>query len=78
MSTYRFLQDAYVGDRYYEAGDIGSTVDVGGTLPTDWKPNAAVDPLDAAAVDAFYVAGPQTPSSVRPHWSDDGVRLPTT
>jgi hypothetical protein len=78
MSSYRFLQDAYVGDRYYEAGTIGSTDDSGGTLPTGWVPNGNIEPLDAAAVDAFYAAGVQPLGLVRPYFTDDGVRSPVT
>jgi hypothetical protein len=61
MSAYRFLQDAYIGDRYYEAGTIYSTADVGGTLPIGWEPNGNVEPLDGDAVTAFYNAGPSPP-----------------
>jgi hypothetical protein len=65
MSSYRFLQDAYVAGRYYHAGDTASTADVGGSLPANWKPNPNVDPLDAAAVTAFFNVGPQPLGLVR-------------
>ncbi len=58
MSTYRFLQSHYIGNLYYPAGTTASTQDVGGTLPLGWPPTPSVDPLDAAAVLAFWSAGP--------------------
>jgi hypothetical protein len=64
MAQYRFLQDAYI-DRYYQAGDVASTSDVGGTLPANFIPPAAVDPLDQSAVNAFHAAGPQQLGAVR-------------
>jgi hypothetical protein len=64
MSQYRFLQDHYVNGVYYQAGTIASTFDVGGSLPTGWQPSGAVDPLDEAAVTAFYAMGPQIRASV--------------
>jgi hypothetical protein len=54
MSVYRFLQDHYIGNLYYSAGSTARTADVCGSLPTGWVP----DPLDTAAVNAFYAAGP--------------------
>jgi hypothetical protein len=78
LSTYRFLQDASVGQIYYQAGTVASTADVGGTLPVGWVPPAAVDPLDAPAATAFFNAGPQLLSSVRTQWTTLPVALPLT
>ena len=83
MSQYRFLQDAYIGTQYYLAGTTATTADIpGGTLPIDWVPGPYVDPLDTAAVNAFYAAvGPNIPVYqvlVRPQWSTIPVFSPTT
>jgi hypothetical protein len=79
MAQYRFLQDCYVGTAYFNAGDIASTADVGGLLPANFIPPAAVDPLDTAAVNAFYNAGPQTfPILIRQQWSTIPVNSPAT
>jgi hypothetical protein len=59
MSSYRFLQDAYIGGLYFPAGSTAATADAGGLLPTAWIPGPFVDPLDTPAVNAFYAAGPQ-------------------
>jgi hypothetical protein len=82
MSTYRFLQDAYVNGYYYLAGSSAATADVSptstvpNTLPIGWKPNGNVDPLDANAVTAFYALGPQPLGLVR--GSFQLVAAPTT
>ena len=65
MASYRFLQDAYVNGFYITAGDVASTADVGGTLPINFLPPAACDPLDASAVAAFFAAGVQLLTLVR-------------
>jgi hypothetical protein len=78
MSQYRFLQDASVGQFYYPAGTIASTADVGGTLPTNWLPNGDVDPLDTAAVTAFYNRGPQVAGLIRTQFVPLPVVPPTT
>jgi hypothetical protein len=62
MSRYRFLQDAYIANLSFPAGSTASTADVGGLLPTGWVPGPYVDPLDTAAVNDFYAAGPQRPA----------------
>jgi hypothetical protein len=77
MASYRFVEDCYV-DRFYQAGTIASTADVGGTLPAGWIPNNNVDPLDAAAVNAFYAQGPQPLGLVRRQWQSVDVALPVT
>jgi hypothetical protein len=77
MSQYRFLQDAYIGAQFYLAGTTASTADVaGGTLPIGWKPGPYVDPLDTAAVNAFYAVGPQVAPLARQQWSITAV-IPT-
>ena len=76
MSKYRFFQDAWVGTNNYTAGDIASTADVGGTLPTNWVPCVAVDPLDASAINAFWQAGVQLPGLVRQQWNGIPVAPP--
>src|SRR5262245_28423740 len=78
MSVYRFLQDVWVGTTYYLAGTTASTVDVGGTLPVNWPPPGAVDPLDTPAVNAFYAVGPQLCGLIRPQWATQFVAPPVT
>jgi hypothetical protein len=78
MASYRFLSDAYVGGAHILAGTVLSTQHVGGTLPNDWRPPGAVDPLDAPAVSAFYAAGVQPPPLVRSQWSTVFVAAPVT
>jgi hypothetical protein len=78
MSQYRFLQDASIGQFYYSAGTTASTADVGGTLPTNWLPNGDVDPLDTAAVTAFYNRGPQSLGLVRAQFTTQPCGPPAT
>jgi hypothetical protein len=54
---FRLLVPHYLNGRYFEAGD---TVDAAnGDIPANWQPNiAAVDPLDTAAIQAFWNVGP--------------------
>jgi len=80
MAQYRFLQDAYVGTQYFQAGTTAATADVaGGTLPIGWKPPLCVDPLDTPAVNALFAAGPQTmPILIRQQWSAIPVSPPMT
>jgi hypothetical protein len=63
MSSYRFLSDHSIRGQYYPAGTTASTADVGGSLPLNWVPSGAVDPVDPAALAAFYAAGPQVPGN---------------
>jgi hypothetical protein len=78
MATYRTLSDIYIGGGVILAGSTLSTQDVGGSLPTNWVPPGAVDPLDTPAVNAFYAAGVQPPPLVRQQWSTIPVSLPVT
>ena len=73
MSVYRFLADHYTDGGFVQAGSVASTADVGGILPAGWQPTGAVDPLDQAAVAAFYNQGPQVGWPVRQQWSGIGV-----
>jgi len=77
MAKYRFLQDCVdANGLYYRAGTVASTADVGGSLPSNFIP-AAVDPLDAAAIQAFWNAGPQQLGLCRPQWNGIGVAPPS-
>jgi hypothetical protein len=79
MSTYRFLQDHYdANGLYYQAGTTASTQDVGGSLPTGWVPTGQVDPLDTAAVNAFWAAGPMLCGAIKTQWSNLAVAAPVT
>jgi hypothetical protein len=78
MSAYRFLSDHYIGTQYFYAGTIASTADVGGTLPVNWLPSNAVDPLDTAALNAFCAIGPKPLGLVRQQWVGLFVAPPVT
>jgi hypothetical protein len=78
VSQYRMLSDHSIRGQYYQAGDIASTADVGGTLPTGWVPSNNVDPLDTPAVTAFWTAGFQPLGPVLNHWSFVTVAPPIT
>jgi hypothetical protein len=76
MAQYRLLSDHWIGELYLPAGTVASTAD--GTLPVDWVPSGAVEPLDGAAVAAFHAAGPQITPLVRAQWSGVPVFAPVT
>jgi hypothetical protein len=78
VSAYRFLQDSWIGGAYYLAGTVASTSDVGGSLPANWVPSNAVDPLDAAGAQAMWSAGPKLLGLVRQQWSSIPVNPPAT
>jgi hypothetical protein len=59
MSKYRFLSPHAIGINYFNAGDVASTSDAGGLLPTNWMPSGSVEALDTPAVNAVYSAGIQ-------------------
>ena len=63
MARYRFLQDAYIGERHYLAGTFAE-------MPTDWVPAGYVEPMDVEAVAAFFAAGPQPTPLVRQQWDN--------
>jgi hypothetical protein len=71
MAQYRALQDCYFGGAYITAGD---TV----TLPNSFVPPGALDPLDSAAVTAFFNAGPQLCGLIRAQWATQFVAPPVT
>ncbi len=73
MAQYRFLADHYTDGGFIQAGSVEATADVGGVLPAGWQPTGAVDPLDQAALAAFYAMGPQVGWPVRQQWSGIGV-----
>jgi hypothetical protein len=65
MSRYRFLSAHFINNRRYDPGEVASTSDiVGGSLPLNWIPTPAAEPLDAAAVSAFWYAGPWVNSQI--------------
>lgn len=78
MSTYRFCSDHVVGAFFYPAGTTAQTADVGGSLPVGWPPSAQCDPLDAAAVQAFWNVGPQLLGPVIGRWVGQSVAPPIT
>jgi hypothetical protein len=78
MSAYRFLQDHSISGAYYQAGTVASTADVGGTLPVNFQPTGACEPLDAPAVAAFYAMGPQLRALIRQQWVGLPVAKPVT
>jgi hypothetical protein len=57
MATWRFLSDHWINNQIIEAG---STQNDGpnGLLPSGWLPTFGVDPIDQAAIQAFWNAGP--------------------
>ena len=56
MSRYRFLSAHFIGNRYYAAGEVASTRDViGGSLPLNWPPTPASDPLGRERCCRFLV-----------------------
>ena len=78
MSAYRFLQDHSISGAYYQAGTVASTADVGGTLPANFQPTGACEPLDSAGVAAFYAMGPQLRAFIRQQWTGIPVARPVT
>jgi hypothetical protein len=67
----RFLQDYFDGSGYYQAGTVA-------TMPANWIPTVNCDPLDTAAVNAFFAAGPKLTGLVRQQWSTVFVAPPVT
>jgi len=57
---YRCLQDCFLNGVYNSAGDIITFAGV---------PGPYLDPLDAAALNAFYNVGPQATVLVRPQFT---------
>ena len=83
MSLYQFLEDCYIAGVYFQAGtqsytaDILATGTIPNTLPIGWVPNAAVTPIDANAITAFYGAGPQPPPLIVQRWQTQSVPPPS-
>ena len=79
MARYRMLAPHYIGTRYFEAGEIVTDIGAGALLPSGWRPTPGVDPLDAAAIQAFWSAGPIAFASGQPFlgqglWGHQGGR----
>jgi len=83
MSQYRFIQDAWIGTTFYQAGSSAGTADEVGTttipntLPLNWVPGPMVDALNQAAVTAMYNAGPKASTLTRQQWTGISVTPPT-
>jgi hypothetical protein len=54
---YKLILPHYLNQGYLPAGAI---ITEGGAIPFGWVPTLAVDPLNSAAVSAFYAAGPRS------------------
>jgi len=70
VASYRFLKDHSIGGNYYQAGSSA--------VLTDWPPTADVDPLDTAAVDAFYANGPALGGVINSQWTGRVITAPAT
>ena len=66
MARYRFLADA----PDIPAGTVVEMAD-------DWVPHGNCEPLDAAAIQAYWDAGPQPCGLVRAQWSHQVVAPPS-
>jgi len=73
VAQYYLLED--FGDDLY-AGTVQTTADVGGRLPAFWVPSPNVDPIDQAAIAAYFAAGPRPRGLIRQHWTAFPVRKP--
>jgi bacillopeptidase F (M6 metalloprotease family) len=71
MAIYRFLKDHAINGLYYQAGDIAAS-------PAGWTPTADVEPLDSAAVLAFYNRGPSLGGIINTQWTGRVVTAPVT
>jgi hypothetical protein len=56
-ASYLLLVPHYIGGSLLPAGTI---VTEGGAIPIGWVPTAAVDPLNAQAIQNYFNAGPQS------------------
>jgi hypothetical protein len=61
MAKYRMLSPHSVNGYFFDAGATVSTADVvtGPALPANWIPDGSVEPMDSAALSAFYSVGIQ-------------------
>lgn len=66
MARYRALAEIHLGPHWPHV-EAGSILQDGpnGNIPEGWVPPGCVDPLDQAAVQAFWNAGVQFPGLVR-------------
>jgi hypothetical protein len=62
MARYRWTQPGYAYERYFEPGEIA-------TLPDDFVPPAAAEPLDEAAITAYHRAGVQFAPPAQQRWT---------
>jgi hypothetical protein len=65
MPRYRLLSET-------PNAPAGAIVD----MPDDWQPHGGCEPLDAAAIRAFWSAGPVPAPLVRQQWSDQLITMP--
>ena len=72
MSQYRVIADLFVmpGSIYAQAGDTISD-GPGGILPANWSPpTGSVDPIDNAAINAYWAVGPRGSADASPNQWD--------
>ena len=62
MARYRWTQPGYAYGAYFDAGEIA-------TLPNDFVPPAAAEPLDADAIAAYHRAGVQFAPPAQQRWT---------
>jgi hypothetical protein len=62
MARYVFMQPAFIDGRLYESGEHA-------TLRDDWIPGPYVDPIDGAAIKAFWEAGVQLAPLQQQRWT---------
>jgi hypothetical protein len=80
MPTYRALGDIDLGIKfpYVQAGSILTDQGPNANIPKNWVPPFCVEPLDAAALTAFYANGPGPSGPILNHWAGLNVPLPIT
>jgi hypothetical protein len=69
MAVYKLLADHVLGGSVVPAG---TTI----TMPDDWQPSGAVEPIDSVAIQKFWDAGPVPCPLVRAQWSTQVVAAP--
>jgi hypothetical protein len=57
MAIWRFLSDHFINNQIIEAGSTQNDLP-GGLLPSGWLPTLGVEPVDSAAITAFWNKGP--------------------
>jgi hypothetical protein len=74
-AQYRLLRPHYFTSYYA----VGTVINAGVDVPSNWVPTLAVDPLNTAAVTAFYAAGPRDNCNEDlNYWSAAPSTQPTT